>query len=169
MSLTHKGGYSMFKFLDKFKSIEVCAPLTGKAVALSEVPDAVFAEKMVGDGVAIIPTSGKVVAPCDGKVAQIFPTNHAVGIETVHGFDLLIHVGIDTVELKGEGFKRLVEEGTQVKKGDVLLEVDLQKVQEAGKPIITPCIITTMDQVEIKETVLGEVTAGQSAVIKVKK
>ncbi|MGL4346424.1 MAG: PTS sugar transporter subunit IIA [Cellulosilyticaceae bacterium] len=158
----------MFKFLSKLKGIQVCAPLTGKAVALSEVPDAVFAEKMVGDGVAIIPTEGTVVAPCDGKIAQIFPTNHAVGIETVHGFDLLIHVGIDTVELKGEGFKRLVEEGTEVKKGQPILEVDLAKVQAAGKPIITPCIITTMDQVEIKETLVGDVKAGESTIIKVK-
>lgn len=158
----------MFKFLQKFKGIELCAPITGRVVDLSEVPDPVFAEKMVGDGVAIYPTGNKVVAPCDGKVVQIFPTNHAVGIETTSGVDLLIHVGIDTVELKGEGFKRMVEEGTVVKKGDVLLEMDLEKIKAAGKPIITPFIITNADAVTITNRELTEVVAGQTVTMKVK-
>ena len=102
----------MFNFFKK-KDIELYAPLTGNAVPLTDVPDPVFAEKMVGDGIAILPTSNQVLAPCDGKVVQIFPTNHAVGIEAEGGVDLLIHVGIDTVELKGEGFKRLVEERSE--------------------------------------------------------
>ncbi|MGL4799824.1 MAG: PTS sugar transporter subunit IIA [Cellulosilyticaceae bacterium] len=158
----------MFNFFKKLKGIELCSPLTGNAVALSEVPDAVFAEKMVGDGIAIRPTSNKVVAPCDGKVVQIFPTNHAVGIEVEGGIDLLIHVGIDTVELKGEGFTRLVEEGTDVKKGQPILEIDFDKINELGKPTITPFIVTNMDQVEIKSMHQGPVTAGETVVMTVK-
>lgn len=159
----------MFGFLNKLKGIELCAPLTGEAVDLSEVPDPVFSEKMVGDGIAIKPTKGTVVAPCDGKVVQIFSTNHAVGIETNIGVDLLIHIGIDTVELKGEGFKRLVEEGENVKKGQPILEVNLERIEELGKPIISPFIITNMDQVEIKEYKKGQVQAGESTVLVLKK
>ena len=159
----------MFGFLNKLKGIELCSPLTGEAVELSGVPDPVFAEKMVGDGIAIKPTSGTVVAPCDGKVVQIFPTNHAVGIETSTGLDLLIHIGIDTVELKGDGFKRLVEEGGSVKKGQPILEVDLKRIEELGKSIISPFIITNADEVEFKEYKMGEVQAGETVVLVLKK
>ena len=159
----------MFGFLNKLKGIELCSPLTGEAVELSGVPDPVFAEKMVGDGIAIKPTSGTVVAPCDGKVVQIFPTNHAVGIETSTGLDLLIHIGIDTVELKGDGFKRLVEEGEPVKKGQPILEVDLKRIEELGKSIISPFIITNADEVEFKEYKMGEVQAGETVVLVLKK
>lgn len=159
----------MFGFLNKLKGIELCSPLTGEAVELSGVPDPVFAEKMVGDGIAIKPTSGTVVAPCDGKVVQIFPTNHAVGIETSTGLDLLIHIGIDTVELKGDGFKRLVEEGVSVKKGQPILEVDLKRIEELGKSIVSPFIITNADEVEFKEYKTGGVQAGETVVLVLKK
>ncbi|MGL4363376.1 MAG: PTS sugar transporter subunit IIA [Cellulosilyticaceae bacterium] len=158
----------MFSFFKKNKGINLYAPLSGTAVNISEVPDAVFAEKMVGDGLAINPTSNKVVAPCDGKVVQIFPTNHAIGMEIEGGVDLLIHVGIDTVELNGEGFKRLVEEGTQVKKGDPILEIDFDKIREHGKPTITPVIVTNVDAVTITSTKTGEVKAGETVIMNVK-
>ena len=158
----------MFDFLKKLKPIQLYAPLTGKSVLLNEVPDPVFSEKMVGDGVAIIPTSNKVLAPCNGKIVQIFPTNHAVGIEIEGGVDLLIHIGIDTVELKGEGFRRLVEEGTQVKKGDPILEIDFERLKKANKPIITPVIVTNMDDVTIQFVYEGEVVAGESLLMKLK-
>lgn len=157
----------MFNFFKK-KDIELYAPLTGNAVPLTDVPDPVFAEKMVGDGIAILPTSNQVLAPCDGKVVQIFPTNHAVGIEAEGGVDLLIHVGIDTVELKGEGFKRLVEEGTEVKRGTPLLEIDFEKIRAIGKPVITPTIVTNMTKVEIVTRHEGPVTAGQTIVMTAK-
>ncbi len=157
----------MFNFFKK-KNIALYAPLSGNAVNITEVPDAVFAEKMVGDGMAVIPTSNQVLAPCDGKVTQIFPTNHAVGIEVAGGIDLLIHVGIDTVELKGEGFKRLVEEGTEVKKGTPILEIDFAKVEALGKPTITPFIVTNPDQVQILSTNTGNVVAGQTVMMEVK-
>lgn len=161
--------HTMFDFFNKLKGIELCSPMTGEAVELSQVPDPVFAEKMVGDGIAIIPTANIIVAPCDGTVAQIFPTNHAVGIESSTGLDLLIHIGIDTVELKGEGFKRLVEEGTKVKKGDPILEVDIKRVKELGKPLISPFIITNADQVEFKKRVTGQVEAEKTVVMTLKK
>lgn len=159
----------MFDFLKKFKGIELCSPITGEAVDLSQVPDPVFAEKMVGDGIAIIPTEDIVVAPCDGKIVQIFPTNHAIGIETTTGLDLLIHIGIDTVDLKGDGFKRLVEEGDMIKKGQPILEVDIKRVKELGKPLTSPFVITNADELEFKKRTTGKVEAGQTVILTVKK
>lgn len=159
----------MFDFLKKLKGIELCSPVTGEAVDLSQVPDPVFAEKMVGDGIAIIPTEDIVVAPCDGKIVQIFPTNHAIGIESTTGLDLLIHIGIDTVDLKGDGFKRLVEEGDTVKKGQPILEVDIKRVKELGKPLTSPFVITNADEVEFKKRATGKVEAGKTVVMTLKK
>ena len=104
----------------------------------------------------------------DLKVVQIFPTNHAVGMETEAGVDLLIHVGLDTVELKGEGFKRLIEEGTTVKRGTPLLEIDFEKIRTIGKPIVTPVIVTNMTKVEILSCHEGPVTAGETVVMTAK-
>ena len=149
----------MFKFL-KPKEIEI--------MEITEVPDPVFAEKMLGDGVAIEPTDGLVVSPCKGKVVQIFPTNHAVGIETKQGFDLLIHLGIDTVELNGKGFKRLIEEGQDVEVGTPLIQMDLDVIAGSGKSIISPVIITTMDKIHTMNTTTGVVRAGKDVIMKIK-
>ena len=157
----------MFKFL-KSKEIEIVSPMTGKAVDITEVPDPVFAEKMIGDGVAIEPTDGLVVSPCKGKVVQIFPTNHAVGIETKQGIDLLVHLGIDTVELNGKGFERLVEEGQEVDAGTPLIKMDLGLVGGEGKNTITPVIITTMDKVATMDITTGSVRAGKDVIMKIK-
>lgn len=157
----------MFKFL-KSKEVEIMSPMTGNAVAITEVPDPVFAEKMIGDGVAIEPTDGQVVSPCKGKVVQIFPTNHAVGIETKQGFDLLVHLGIDTVELNGKGFERLVEEGQDVEVGTPLIKMDLDTVVKEGKKTITPVIITTMDKVQNIDITTGSVRAGKDVLMKIK-
>lgn len=157
----------MFPFFKKH-NIEIAAPITGKCIGVTQVPDDVFAQKMVGDGVAIEPTDGMVVAPCNGKIVQIFPTNHAIGIETTDGIDLLIHLGLDTVELKGEGFERLIEEGQEVKVGTPLLKMDINKVKAGGKNTITPVIITTMDNVIKLEIITGDVTAGENIIMKIK-
>ncbi|MEG1704294.1 MAG: PTS glucose transporter subunit IIA [Niameybacter sp.] len=159
----------MFNFFNKLKGIEIISPMTGEAIDLSQVPDPVFSEKMVGDGIAIIPTENRVVAPCDGKIVQIFPTNHAIGIETTTGLDLLIHIGIDTVDLKGEGFKRLVEEGDTVKMGDPILKIDIKRIQELGKPLTSPVVITNADEVEFKSRATGKVEAGKSIAMNIKK
>ncbi|MCT4604555.1 MAG: PTS glucose transporter subunit IIA [Marinisporobacter sp.] len=138
----------MLSFFSKNKEIILKAPFEGEIVDIEEVSDPVFSSKMLGDGVAIKPTSNRAVAPCDGEITQIFPTNHAFGITTKEGLEILVHIGIDTVNLKGEGFKRLVEVGTNVKKGTEIIEVDLDYINQSGKDSITPIVITNMDQVE---------------------
>lgn len=157
----------MFNFLKKDKSLSIKAPMTGDVVDITEVPDEVFAQKMVGDGVAINPTDGLVVAPCNGKIVQVFPTKHALGIETKEGVEILIHVGLDTVELKGEGFKSFVETGDKVKTGDKLLEVNLDLIKKEGKPIVSPIIITNPDFVESISKNTGKVVASEDEIMKV--
>lgn len=125
----------------KKKDMIIGSPLKGKCVSIKEVSDPTFADEILGKGVAIIPECGKVYAPADGQITTIFPTGHAVGMTTESGVELLIHVGIDTVSLQGEGFKIIAKEGQTVKKGDLLLDVDLDQVQVAGYDIITPVIV----------------------------
>lgn len=121
------------------------SPLNGKVVALESVPDETFSQKMVGDGIAIDPTDGVVVSPVDGEVVQLFKTNHAIGLRTDAGQEILIHVGIDTVKMKGDGFKAFVATGQRVRRGDKLLEFDLAKVRAAAKSTITPVLVTNPD------------------------
>ncbi|KGG79403.1 hypothetical protein Y919_12390 [Caloranaerobacter azorensis H53214] len=156
------------KFLRKNKSKNILAPMIGKVIDIENVPDEVFSQKMVGDGVAIEPTDGIVVAPCDGKIIQLFPTNHAVGIETKEGLQILIHIGIDTVELKGKGFKSYVTKGDYVKIGDKLLEVDLEYLQENGKSIISPIVITNMELVDSLNKIKGFVKASNDSIMEIK-
>ena len=152
-----------------FKSrIVLKAPLTGSVIDITEVDDPIFADKMVGDGVAILPTDGVVVAPCDGKLVQVFSTKHALCIEADAGFDLLIHVGLDTVELKGDGFNLLVEENTRVKAGQILMKIDLERIEQLGKKTVSPFLITTMQDVEIVSRHFRKVTAGETPIMKVK-
>ncbi|MEC5150641.1 beta-glucoside-specific PTS transporter subunit IIABC [Cryobacterium sp. GrIS_2_6] len=122
--------------------LEVLSPLDGTAVALSEVPDAVFAGGDLGKGVAIIPCVGALYAPFDALVVAAFPTGHAIGLQHADGADVLIHVGIDTVKLSGKYFSPKVEKGQQVKAGDLLLEFDINAIKAAGYDITTPVIIT---------------------------
>lgn len=120
------------------------SPLKGEIKPITEVPDAVFSGKMMGDGFAIIPTDGTVVSPVDGKIVNLFPTKHAIGIKSDAGREILIHIGIDTVNLKGEGFEALVNENEQVKKGQPLLKVDLDKIKNKVPSIITPIVFTNL-------------------------
>jgi len=139
---------------------KIYAPMTGKLVPIEEVDDPVFAERMVGDGIVILPSTEEVVAPCDGELINIFPTNHAIGMLTPSGFELLIHIGINTVELKGRGFQRFAELG-QVKKGERLMGVDLSVLKKSGCSLLTPCIITSHEKTRKIEFIHSEhVTAG---------
>ncbi|QUH28994.1 PTS sugar transporter subunit IIA [Vallitalea guaymasensis] len=138
----------MFKLFKKQKETLIYSPARGKVVELDKVPDEVFASRMIGDGIAVLPEDGIIKAPCDGKIIQIFPTNHAIGISSEEGLEILIHMGIDTVELKGEGYERLIEEEQVVKKGDPLIKMDLELIKEKGKAVITPIIITNMEKVK---------------------
>ncbi|WP_456274331.1 PTS sugar transporter subunit IIA [Bacillus sp. AK031] len=149
-------------------SINIHSPLAGKLISLEEVPDPVFSQKMMGDGIAIDPTDGKVVSPVDGEIVQVFPTKHAVGIKAVNGVEILIHIGLETVSMNGEGFEAHVSEGKKVKVGDSLVTFDMDAVKEKAKSTITPVIITNGDKVdEIKKNDTGEVTGGESQVMTV--
>lgn len=122
--------------------VTVYSPLKGTVIPLSEVKDAAFSSGALGQGAAVIPTEGKLYAPADGVIAAFFPTGHAVGIQTAEGVEILIHVGMDTVGLNGKGFEKKVNQGDTVKKGDLLLEFDLQVIADAGLSAVTPIIIT---------------------------
>ncbi|WP_411842729.1 glucose-specific PTS transporter subunit IIBC [Salinicoccus sp. HZC-1] len=137
---------------------DIYSPIEGEAVNLSEVPDQVFSEKMMGDGIAIKPISGTVRAPFDGEIVTDFPTKHALGLVNEGGLEVLIHFGLDTVNLKGEGFDLKVVTGDKIKKGDVLMEVDLDYIRENAKSDITPIIITGPAGTEIAARENGAVS-----------
>ncbi|ETT52831.1 PTS system trehalose-specific EIIBC component [Paenibacillus sp. FSL H7-689] len=149
-------------------TLEIMAPLTGQAVSLEQVPDPAFAEKQMGEGVAIEPSGNVVVAPFDAQVAHVIKSKHAVILEHASGLQVLIHVGINTVSLKGEGFNMHVEAGEHVKAGQKLLEFDRKAIEDAGYPLITPIIIPDgQDMVERVEVTTGDVTSNQNGVLKV--
>jgi sugar PTS system EIIA component len=142
----------MFKNLFKSKKVEVettiLQPLEGEIVPLDVVPDPVFSQKMIGDGFAVNPTNGTVVSPVDGEVISVFPTKHAVSVKSTDGREILIHVGLETVSLNGEGFTSFVSDGERVKKGQKLLEADFNVIKEKVPSIITPVIFTNLAEDE---------------------
>lgn len=140
----------------------VHAPLTGEVTPLSEVPDQVFSEKMMGDGIAIKPSQGEVRAPFNGKVQMIFPTKHAIGLVSDSGLELLIHIGLDTVKLNGEGFTLHVEEGQEVKQGDLLINFDLDYIRNHAKSDITPIFVTqgNITNLDFKQGEHGNISFG---------
>jgi len=143
--------------------------MKGTLVALDQVPDEAFAGKVLGDGIAIDPSEGVVVSPVDADVAQVFRTHHAIGLVTASGFEILIHVGIDTVKMNGEGFRSFVKAGDKVKVGDKLLEFDLALVKAKAKSAISPMVVTNMDLVKsVENRAQGAVTLGQE-ILRVKK
>lgn len=145
------------------------SPLTGKLLELKDVPDQVFSKKMMGDGFAIEPKKGEVVSPVNGKIATVFPTKHAIGIVADNNREILIHFGVDTVKLEGEGFDILVEQGEIIKVGQPILRVDLNKIRDKAPSIITPIIFTNLSEGETVFFKAGtEVSAGQEDVIRIK-
>lgn len=126
------------------EKIELCAPVSGTVKALSDVPDKTFAEKVLGDGAAIIPEEGKVYAPADGTVANIMDSKHGIMFVTDSGAEVLIHIGLDTVNLKGKYFKSYVSDGDKVKKGTLLVEFDLEAIKGEGYNLITPMVVTNI-------------------------
>lgn len=145
----------------------IVAPITGEVKQLADCPDATFAGELVGKGVGIIPSEGKVVAPFDGVVTLTTETNHAIGITSTDGVELLIHIGIDTVDLKGEGFSREVNEGDSIKLGDTLLQFDLERIQAAGLSVYSPVVVTnTADFLDLVSAVTtGKVSSGKDDLI----
>ncbi|MGJ7923229.1 glucose-specific PTS transporter subunit IIBC [Neobacillus sp. LXY-4] len=133
---------------ENIKEESIISPIKGEIKPITEVPDAVFSGKMMGDGFAILPTDGTIVSPVDGKIINLFPTKHAIGILSDGGREILIHVGIDTVNLKGQGFEALVSENDRIVKGQPLLKVDLDFVKQNAPSIITPIVFTNLAQNE---------------------
>ena len=143
----------------------VYAPLTGSVVARDQIPDETFASGVLGDGCGIEPTVGEVAAPCDGVISTVAETRHAVGISGPADMELLIHVGVDTVEMKGDGFKALVKTGDTVKKGQKLLTFDLAKIRAAGHPTVTTVLVTNADDYAgLTLEAAGSVTAGDKLI-----
>jgi sugar PTS system EIIA component len=154
----------MFSFLKK--NNKLVAPIDGIVIDISEVPDKVFAERMAGDGVAIESSGNIVVAPADGKLTMIFKTNHAFGITTSEGIEILVHIGIDTVALEGNGFERLAEEGQEIKAGKPIIKLNRDEIVKKGYSLVTPVIITNPDNIKDLEVRLGaNVKAGEDEVI----
>lgn len=142
-------------------------PIDGKIIPLSEVPDDVFAKEMMGPGFGIIPSGSTLHSPVDGKVVSVFPTKHAIGIETDTGVELLIHVGLDTVKLKGEGFETLVEQGQLVQAGDALLKLDLAYLKANAPSIVTPVIFTNLTGQKLQMLKDGNQKQGTASILKV--
>ncbi|TYG33752.1 PTS glucose transporter subunit IIA [Lonepinella koalarum] len=153
----------------KAVEVEIYAPLSGEIVNIEDVPDVVFSEKIVGDGIAIRPNSNKIVAPVDGVIGKIFETNHAFSMESKEGIELFVHFGIDTVELKGEGFTRVAKEGQEVKRGDTVIEFDLELLEQKAKSVLTPVVISNMDEISNISKKVGDVVAGESVILVLKK
>lgn len=124
---------------------QISSPLSGQVVALSMVGDPTFASEIMGQGVAIIPENGELRAPFNGKVASVFRTHHSIGLQSEDGVEMLIHIGIDTVKLKGKGFELLVEAGQEVVQGQLLIQFDLQVLTTLGYDTTTPIVITNSD------------------------
>lgn len=152
---------SNFKEIAKFSS-----PVKGIATLIEETPDEAFAGKMMGDGIMIMPEDSTVFAPCDGEVLFVFPSKHAVGIKTTDGFEILIHIGINTVELNGEGFEAFVETGDKVKKGDKLISFDIEYIKDKVPSMATPFIFTALNENQrVKLIKKGEVNALEDVLI----
>lgn len=133
----------MFKFFKK--KVEVYSPVFGRAVSLEEVPDKMFSDKLLGDGIAFEFQGNTICAPCDGEVMMIAPTKHALGLKLSNKAELMIHIGLDTVNFGGEGFELLVSKGEKVKKGQELVKIDREFFNEQSVNLITPMIITSKE------------------------
>ncbi len=139
--------------------MELYSVVNGVKKNLEDVNDEAFSQKMLGDGIAIIPHDGQVVAPIDSEVTMLFPTCHAIGLKTQEGLEILIHIGIDTVEMNGDGFEAFVKQGDKVKQGQVLIQFDLTKIKKLGYEPDTMVIMTNSKQYSsLKITSLNDLT-----------
>jgi len=154
-------------FKKKKAVISLSSPLTGTSVGLDEVPDPAFAQGFIGEGIAIKPTEGVLVSPCDGTVAHLIDTYHSAIVEHESGIEVLMHIGVNTVQLKGEGFKPLVKTGDRVKQGQPLIEFDIAAIEAAGYPTITPVIMANAEVVAKLNRAFGPVQAGAGTVLEV--
>lgn len=151
-----------FKRKKEKKETIIHSPLKGELISLGEVPDPVFSQKMMGEGVGFIPSDGEIFSPVDGKVTQVFPTQHAIGIMTEEGLDVLLHLGLETVELKGEGFNIDVKVGDKLKVNDRIGSFNLSYVEEQGKKTTTVLVFPNSGEKLEGQTIMkkGEVDPG---------
>lgn len=148
------------------KTNALVAPVSGKVMPLSEVPDPVFAEKLAGDGMAIMAEGDTVVAPADGELTLIFKTKHAFAMTLENGLEILVHIGLETVSLDGEGFEQLVEQGTKVKAGTPLIKINREFILSKGLSLATPVLITNVDATKsITPVESGDAVAGKTVVV----
>ncbi|MDD5793618.1 PTS sugar transporter subunit IIA [Clostridium sp. HCP1S3_B4] len=160
----------MFGFLKnkskKQNSSKLYAPVDGKVIPLSQVEDPVFAQKMAGDGVAIDSTSDTIVSPADGTLELVFNTKHAFALKLDDGAELLVHIGLETVSLNGEGFTQLVEAGTKVKVGTPIIKIDREFIKSKGCSLVTPVLITNPDSMSSITPIENiDATSGETAII----
>ena len=149
--------------------ISIAAPLNGKIVEITEVPDPIFAQKMMGDGAAVLPEDGNIYSPVDGELTMIAPTNHAYGFKAKDGTEVLVHVGLETVGLSGKGFEVLKKAGDPVKKGELVAKADLNYFREQGLNPITPIVITNLPEGASVQTLAGDHKAGSDEVLIIEK
>ncbi len=147
------------------KKSKIIATQNGECISIEKVPDPVFSDRLLGDGVCIIPTSDEVKSPVNGMVVQVFDTFHAYSILSDDGLELLIHIGLNTVSLKGKYFKPFVKSGDRVKVGDILCTADISKIKAEGYPIYTPIVITNSDTLKSLGIFTGKVTSGENTVM----
>ena len=150
--------------LFKSKKQRVVSPVDGDIVKLEEVPDEVFSAKLAGDGIAIMPHSNTFVAPVAGVVSKIFSTNHAFSIKTNNGLEVMVHIGLDTVELNGEGFNALAKEGDKVSVGKPIISADLDFIESKGKPIITPIVVNHEKELIVSNDKVGNIQEGEELI-----
>lgn len=154
--------FGKLKNLFSQPGITIASPVSGTVVPLTEVPDPTFAQGILGPGAAVQPSEGRIVAPANGTVDMMFDTGHAVSMTTSEGAELLIHVGIDTVQLEGKHYKACCKAGQQVKKGDVLIEFDPAAIKAEGYQIVTPILVCNPDAFTVQPAASGAVAAGDA-------
>ena len=160
----------MFESLKKMfeknaKTISLKAVEDGRTIPMDEVNDQTFAQELLGPGIAIVPSNGTVVSPINGTIATVMDTKHAVCIQGEDGLELIVHAGLDTVELNGKYYQTYKEIGDQVKAGDVLLEFDLEEITKAGYDVTTPIVITNLGDYKITKCLTGQqVKAGEEVI-----
>ncbi|MBY0147630.1 PTS glucose transporter subunit IIA [Neobacillus niacini] len=154
----------VFGFFKKAK-LQIVAPVNGEIVPLEDVPDPVFSQKMMGEGVAMVPEGGNIYAPVNGTIILIAATKHAVGIRADDGTEILIHVGLETVALNGTGFSLAVKEGEKISVGQLLMEVDWDYIKIHAKSIVTPIVITNSQQTAKQYNLSNEKKAVQGQTI----
>lgn len=147
------------------KKIEIFAPLSGDIINIEDVPDLVFSKKIVGDGIAIKPSGNQILAPVNGTIGKIFETMHAFSIVSEDNVELCVHFGIDTVKLKGEGFKKTAQDNQKVKIGDEIITFDLNFLSEKAQSTLTPIVISNLENFKKIEKSSGTVIAGKTVIM----